>query len=136
MAAIFLDTNVLLRHLLDDDPQQSPKASAFLGRVERGEIRIRLADTVVFETVFNLQRRRGVSKAAIRDKLLPLLGLPTVELPGKHRIEKVFALYVDTNISFADALHAVLMEQLGIERIVSFDRDFDRVPGITRVEPS
>lgn len=29
-----------------------------------------------------------------------------------------------------------VMEQLGIEEIATFDRDFDRVPGIERVEPA
>lgn len=38
MAPAFLDTNILLRHLLQDDPQQSPRATAFLLRVENGEV--------------------------------------------------------------------------------------------------
>jgi len=136
MATVFLDTNVLLRHLLQDDPEQSMKASAFLERLEHGELKARIADTVVFETVFNLQRRHGVTKAAIRDELLPLIELPAIELPNKHRLRRVFELYVDSNISFADAYHVALMEQLGIEEIATFDRDFDRLPGIRRVEPN
>jgi predicted nucleic acid-binding protein len=133
---IFLDTNVFLRHLLQDVPEQSSRASALLGRLERGEITARIADTVVFETVFNLQRRYGIAKAAIRDQVLPLIELPAIELPNKQRLRRVFELYVDRNMSFADAFHVAVMEQLGIEEIASFDKDFDRVPGIRRVEPS
>ena len=47
----------------------------------------------------------------------------------------MFDLYVDQNLPFADAYHAVLMERLKLVEIVSFDADFDRVPGIRRVEP-
>jgi predicted nucleic acid-binding protein len=45
-------------------------------------------------------------------------------------------LYVNLNLSFADAYYAVLMERLHLTEIVTFDKEFDRVPGITRVEPS
>lgn len=135
MALPFLDTNVLLRHLLGDHPEQSPRATAYLGRVEQGEVKVRTADTVVFEMVFTLQRHYGHSKASIRDNLLPLLELSGIVLPGKRRLRQAFDLYVDLNLPFADAYHVALMQQLGLEHVVSFDRDFDRVPGVRRVEP-
>jgi predicted nucleic acid-binding protein len=50
-------------------------------------------------------------------------------------LRRVFDLYVDLNIAFADAYHVVLMKQKGIDVVVSFDREFDRVAGISRVEP-
>ncbi|MBI2861226.1 MAG: PIN domain-containing protein, partial [Chloroflexi bacterium] len=76
----------------------------------------------------------GHSKATIREALLPLIELPGIVLPGKRRLRKVFDLYLDLNLPFADAYHAVLMERLKLDRIATFDRDFDRVPGIQRVE--
>ena len=135
MALPFLDSNVLLRHLLQDHPQQSPRSTAYLARVEHGEIKVRTADTVVFETVFTLQRQYGVPKEDIRDNLLPLLELPGIVLPGKRRMRRVFDLYVDLNLPFADAYHVALMQRLGLRHIVSFDKEFNRVPGVTRVEP-
>ena len=135
MALPFLDTNILLRHLLQDHPEQSPRATACLARIELGEIKVRTADSVVFETVFTLQRQYGHPKAAVRDNLLPLLELPGIVLPGKRRLRNVFDLYVERNLSFIDAYHVVLMQRLGLDHIVSFDRQFDRVPGVTRVEP-
>jgi predicted nucleic acid-binding protein len=56
-------------------------------------------------------------------------------LPGKLRFYKVFDLYVDINISFADAYHAALMQRGSLNQIVSFDKGFDRVSGIKRIEP-
>jgi predicted nucleic acid-binding protein len=133
--AAFLDTNVILRHLIGDHPEHSPRASAYLRRVELREIEVHLADTVVFETVFTLERFYKVDKVHIRDVLLPLLDLSGVLLPGKSRYEKVFDLYIQHNLSFADAYHAVLAQHLGLTQIVSFDRGLDRVADITRVEP-
>jgi predicted nucleic acid-binding protein len=134
MTLSFLDTNIFLRHLLQDDPDHSPKASAFLKRIEAGEVKVRTSDTVIFETVFTLQKVYRRPKAAIRDSFLPLLELPGIVLPQKRRYRKVFSLYVDENLPFADAYHAVLMEQLTLTEIVSFDTDFDKIKGITRVK--
>jgi predicted nucleic acid-binding protein len=136
MAIPFLDTNILLRHLLQDHPEQSPKATAYLARIENGEVRVRVAETVIFETVFTLQRQYGQSKAAIRDDLLPLIELPGIVLPGKRRLRQVFDLYVELDLPFVDAYHAVLMKQLKLAEIVTFDKQFDRVSGIERVEPA
>src|SRR5687768_5695266 len=123
MSLPFLDTNILLRHLLGDDPEQSPRATAYLQRIEQGQQRVRTADTVIFETVFTLQRSYHQPKARIREALLPLIELPGIVLPSKRRFRKVLDLYVDLNLPFADAYHAVLMEQLKLDTIVSFDRD-------------
>ena len=131
----FLDANILLRHLTGDHPDHSPRATAYLGRIERGELQVRTSETVIFETVFTLQRHYKQPRAAIRDALLPLIDLPGIVLRGKRRLRRAFALYVDLALPFADAYHVALMESLRLDEIVSFDRDFDRVPGIVRVEP-
>ncbi|MDP9372772.1 MAG: PIN domain-containing protein [Chloroflexota bacterium] len=135
MALPFLDTNILLRHLLQDHPQHSPRATAYLARIERGELQVRTADTVIFETVFTLQRSYRHPKAAIGAALMPLIDLPGIILPGKRRFHRVFDLYVNLNLPFADAYHVVAMERSGLREIVTFDQELDRVPGIKRVEP-
>jgi predicted nucleic acid-binding protein len=56
-------------------------------------------------------------------------------LPGKRSFRRVFDLCVDLSLPFADAYHAVLMERLRLNPAVTFDREFDRIPGVTRVEP-
>jgi uncharacterized protein len=134
MALVFLDTNIFLRHLLQDDPEQSPKASAFLKRIEEGSVKVRTSDTVIFETVFTLQKAYRQPKVAIRDAVVPLIALPGILLPKKRHYRKVFSLYVAANLPFADAYHAVLMEQLHLTEIVTFDTDFDRITGITRIK--
>lgn len=133
MARVFLDTNVLVLHLLDNNPELSPRATAYLRRIEAGEVQVRTTDTVIFETVFTLQRRYRKSKQEIRDSLLPLIELPGIVLPGKRRLRQVFDLYVEHPVSFADAYHAVVMGQLKLTEIATFDEDFDKLPGITRV---
>lgn len=131
----FLETNIFLRHLRQDHADFSPRATALLRRIEQGSLKVHTADTVVFETVFTLERFYKQSKEAIRDAFLPLIELPGIVLPGKRRFRQVFVYYIDKNIAFADAYHAVVMESLQLTQIVSFDRDFNRIPTVERVEP-
>ena len=131
----FLDTNIVLRHLLGDHPTHSPRATAFIARIERGDIRVRIAETVVFECVFVLERTAKRSKVDIRDALHAMLDLPGIELPGKDRLRRALDRYVALNIPFVDAYHSVLMDDLGLTEIVSFDHHYDRVPGLRRLEP-
>ena len=135
MAVPFLDTNVLLRHLLGDDPVQSPAATHVLERVEKGELRVRTSDFVIMECVFTLQRTYRQSRVAIQEALLPLIEMPGVILPGKRHYRRVYELYTGLTLPFADAYHAVLMHRLRLSEIISFDADFDRVDGIRRLAP-
>jgi uncharacterized protein len=131
----FLDTNIFLRHLLGDDPAQSPRATAYFQAIDQGLRKARISDILVFEVVFTLERGYRRSKTEIQSAVLPLLELPGMLLPRKRKFREVFRLYIDKNISFADAYHAVMMRKLNLSEIVSFDRDFDRIPAVTRVEP-
>ena len=131
----FVDTNIFLRHFLDDNPDQTPRATAYLQRIERGEVRAVTSETVVFETVFVVDRRQGLRPSAIRDLVGPIVALPGLHVPDKHRLLRALDTFATFNIPFADAQHAVVMESMGLSEIVSFDHHFDRIPGITRIEP-
>lgn len=48
---VFVDTNILLRHLLRDDPVLSPPPTEFMTRVASGQYMAVLSATVLFETI-------------------------------------------------------------------------------------
>lgn len=132
---LFLDTNVILRHLLRDDEEKAYRSKEFLHRLERRETRARTSDTVIHEVVYVLERTYHTPKAEISDLLLPIILFPGLVLPGKRLYIRAFELYVDRNISFADAYSVALMERLNIDQVVSYDTHFDRIEGIRRIEP-
>ncbi len=134
MSPAFLDTNVLLRHLLQDVPEQSRLASLIMARLESGELTLRTTDTIVFETVYTMERTYRIQRSVILDCLMPILELPNLELEGKRLYRRIFELYLTTRVGFAECYHAALMEREGITDIFSFDRGFDRLPGIRRRE--
>ena len=40
------------------------------------------------------------------------------------------------DVSARDLVHAAVMQRLGADRIISADSDFDRLPGLTRLDPA
>jgi predicted nucleic acid-binding protein len=55
--------------------------------------------------------------------------------------KETFVLALDlhlryTSLQARDSLHAAVMQQHSLERIISADRHFDDLPGITRLDPS
>ena len=94
-------------------------------------------DIVIFEMVYILQSQRhyGLSRSRIRQLVEPIIALRGLRLPRKSLYARAFDLYCDTGVSFADAYNAAYMEGRGITEVYSYDTDFDRIPGISRVEP-
>jgi predicted nucleic acid-binding protein len=131
----FLDTNILICYFSKDDEAKAQKALALLQRLERGEERAETSLPVIFETVFTLQRRYHVPISQIRALLLPILRMRGLRLPSKTLCIAALDLYVERNISYVDAFNALYMRSRAITEVYSWDEDFDRIVGITRVEP-
>jgi predicted nucleic acid-binding protein len=63
----------------------------------------------------------------------------------RGRVEPIYALDVEEaarlagqvqGIAARDLLHVAVMRRLGIDRVVSADRDYDRIDGVTRLDPA
>ncbi len=137
MTTRFLDTNIFLRHLTKDDPQKARACFALVEAIERGRLSAWTSDLVIAELVFVLSRKDtyNLSREVIRDILLPLINLPGLKLPHKRMYHHVFELYTSLPIDYVNAYHAALMEHRGQLELYSYDTDFDRISGITRLEP-
>ena len=133
----FLDTNIALRHLLQDEPNQSPIASALIQDLAKGNRRAWTTDLMIAEVVFVLSNRRyfNFSREDIRGMLLPIIELPGLDLATKGLYRRVFQLFTSSRIDFIDAYHAALVELRQPPELYSFDQDFDGVATVTRIDP-
>lgn len=138
MRGTFLDTNIFLRHLLNDVPAQSRAAHRLMRAIEQGAVAAWTSPLVIAEIVFVLEnpKTHRVNRASLRAQLLPLLALPQLKLERKRLYPRVFDLYVSYPIDYVDAYHAALLEHYEQHEVYSFDRDFDAIPGISRLEPT
>lgn len=132
----FLDTDILVRHLVRDNPDQATRATALMEAVADHQIRIRLPDTVVFETIFTLQRVYSIPKVEIADELSTIVKHPGVILDHKQAVLNALKFWRGTGgLSFADCHHLALAADLEFTEIYSFDKKMDRYPGLRRAEP-
>ncbi|MXW35930.1 MAG: type II toxin-antitoxin system VapC family toxin [Chloroflexi bacterium] len=136
----FLDTNVIIRYLTGDDEAKAEACYELFQRVQRGEEELFTSEAVVAEVTFVLSSRRGpygLTHDEVRSRLLPILSLRGLHLPQKNVCLGALDLYgASPFLDFEDALAVAHLERQGLTEIVSYDRDFDRVPGIERIEPS
>lgn len=114
----------------------SPAAMQLIGQLEVGDLSVRIADTVIFESVFTLEKTYRVPRPEIASALLGILDSPGVDLPGKAAYRQVFALWLQfKGLPFADCFHADSARRFTGDIVISFDHDFDMIPGIERREP-
>jgi uncharacterized protein len=132
-----LDTNILIRHFTRDDPVKADRALALLERVARGQETLTTTPVVVFETIFTLERSYKVPRERIREQLLSVLTLRGLSLPNKSRYYRALDLYLQyPPLSFADVFNVAAMEAQGLTELYSWDTDYDKMPGLTRLEPA
>lgn len=133
----FMDTNILVRYYTGEPPDQAQRARSLLKAVERGDEKVVTSVMVLFETVFTLQRTYRVPKHSIREFVAEVFSLPALLLPGKRLCLEALDLYAEQpNLSYADAYNVLFMRGRRVTEAYTWDRDFDGVDGITRVEPA
>ena len=134
-ADAFLDTNNLLRHFLGDIPDHAIRGRALIKQIECGELTVLITDSVIFETVFVLERSYRTPRDVIRAGLLEIIELPGVVLTGKRVMRETFDLYARScGLSITDCFHAMYASSDGVPRLPTFDRRMGTIPGIDRIE--
>lgn len=97
---IALDTNVWVRYVTNDEPDQAKRALAVLAGAEE----IFVAKTTLLELEWVLRAAYDLSTAAIIRALRQILGLPNVQAEMPDQLEKAIDYY-EKGLDFADALH-------------------------------
>lgn len=131
---IFLDTNVILRFILNDHPTFSPKSESIFQKINNSEVKVYTSWITIFEAVFVLQNSHKLRRDEITKKLLSIIQLENLQMEEKTLLKPTFNNYLEKNISLADAYHVALMGKKKIKKIYSFDEDFDKFPNIVRLE--
>ena len=87
------------------------------------------------DRVWVLESHYGWSRADVREKLDPLLDMPPLRFPEREVLRQALALHAERNVDFIDGYLAALLLRRPEPAICSYDGDFDKIPGIRRVEP-
>jgi predicted nucleic acid-binding protein len=131
----YVDTNVILRFLVGDPPDMAEEASQLFQAVDEGKLTLIVDNMIIAEVVWVLSSFYHHSISDIANTLRDFLLQEGIEAEEKDVLLQALTLCETKNIDFTDALVAARMKKHNIEYVFSFDRHFDRVPGLQRAAP-
>jgi len=135
MKKALIDSNVVLRYLTKDPPKMAEAALRTLDNARNGKISLILTPLTVAEVVWVLESFYGHPKAKIAETMSQFLFCDGLEVEDLDLIVEALTLYQGKNLDFADAFLAAIALQRGPQAVYSFDQHFNRITGITRLEP-
>jgi predicted nucleic acid-binding protein len=117
-----LDTNVLVRYLTRDEPEEAARARSLIERTS-----VLVAKTVMLETEWVLRSAYQFGPSTIAESFTAFLGLPSVTIEDEPAVARALAWYAQ-GLDFADALHVASCEEA--EAFATFDRRLRRRAGL------
>jgi predicted nucleic-acid-binding protein len=123
-----LDTNVLIRYILRDDPAQSVKAAKLVERFTESDPGF-ISVVAVVETAWVLENVYGFADDAVAAAIERILQIDVIVV--EHRLEVYLAMasVKQRRGDFADALIGAIGTRAGCSRTLTFDRKASRLPG-------
>lgn len=131
---IGIDTSVLVRYLVQDDPRQAALAAQFFERELSAERPGHLSLVALAETVWVLQARYGIGKA----DLVPMVA--TLAADARLVVQDADALWLalesceDSDADLADALIRHVDAMHGCSHTVTFDKRAARLGGMVLLQ--
>jgi len=136
MNKCFVDTNLFIRYLTNDEPILADRVEKLLDDAADGSVQLVTTELVMAESVWVLESSYHLNHAQIAPLIRGILATPGMEVINGDIVGKALVLYELQNIDFVDAYIAALMEKEGIKDIYSYDKKhLSRVKTINRKEP-
>jgi predicted nucleic-acid-binding protein len=126
---IGLDTNVLVRYLVRDDPGQSLKATEFITASLNSENPGFISIVAIVELVWVLTQTYRLEPGEVVRALKGLLAADHFVIEHEAEVATAMTAVREGIGSFADALIATLGQRAGCAYTLTFDRKASRLPG-------
>ena len=126
---IGLDTNILLRYLVQDDPIQSRRATEIIERRIAGENLGFVSVVAMAEIVWVLDSSYAYADHEIAAAVERILQIDFLVVEREQEVFTAMTALREGRGSFADALIAALGARAGCATTLTFDRKALRLPG-------
>lgn len=118
----FIDTNLFLRYLTNDVPEQAEAVEELLDSAAAGKLILVTNCLVMAEIVWTLESFYQLERQAIREKVVAIMNTPGIEVLDGDLVSQALEGYVEKNVDFIDAYNMAWMLSLGIIETYTFDR--------------
>lgn len=124
-----LDTNVLVRYLVQDDDLQHAATKKLIRAALRAGETLYIPITVMLELEWVLRSSFGFDKEQISTTLASLLAAAELSIESELAVEIALALYKKNSADFADCVHIALSHAAGESPLWTFDRAASKIDG-------
>ena len=124
-----LDTNVLVRYIVQDDPSQFAAAKRLINRCVAEGSTLFVPVTVVLELEWVLRSSFAFGKAEVLMTLSNLFSAVELTFESERTLEVALQLFRKAAANFADCLHVALATQAGEQPLWTFDKGAAKVGG-------
>lgn len=134
MKAPLLDTNTLIRFVTGEPEDQAREVAELVTAAEAGKVRLCVLPMVLAEAVFVLNGFYKHPRTKVAAALSHLIGCPGFHSPEHDQMIHALKLFGSGKLDFVDCYLAAA-SILSKVPVISFDRDFDKLHGVTRMKP-
>jgi predicted nucleic-acid-binding protein len=127
---IGVDTNVLLRLWLDDDPAQGARIDALLARHGQMPGSLLVTDVVLVEAVWTLKSAFAQDLSAQARAVRSLLDEAAFAFEDREAVATALTLFEAGRCGFSDCLVVAKHARHGCDFTATFDRGMRRLPGV------
>jgi predicted nucleic-acid-binding protein len=131
----FVDTNVIIRYMTQDDPAMAEAAKQLFEQVELGTVTITTCEAVITEVIHILSSKAlyNVSREEIKKHLRNFLRMKGLKLSNKSVYLRALDTYSSTNLDFVDALGVEHTRHANLTLLWTFDEGMHKV--ISKIYP-
>jgi len=125
-----LDTNVILRFLVEDRDDPTPEFAGvfrFFDALERGEVTALLPSLVLFQSYFVLTSYYEIPASEAAEKLSALLDLRGLEVQERQVLRVCLSILIEQPVDLVDAYLAALCRSRGNTAVYSYDKGLARL---------
>ena len=136
MKKAFVDTNLFIRYLTNDDPEKADRVSQLLDEAAAGKVTLVTTEMVLAEVVWVLESSYGLGNAEVSPLMRGILSTPGLQVINGSVVARAVEIYESQNVDFVDGYVAAVMERDQIDEVYSFDRKhISRLKNVRRKEP-
>lgn len=126
-----IDTNIILRFLLGDHPDLSPKATAFMSKVANGTVKAEILDIVIAECVYVMEKFYRIPREKISEKLSKILNFSGIVNSNRSELLQALMKFETSNTDIVDCVLAAISSSSRV--VVSFDKDMLKLKAVTEI---
>ena len=129
MVSYFIDTNIFLRVLIEEDPIAHEQCIRLLELVKRNKLKAQTGTIVLAEVMWTLLSHYKLSKQKATDSVLSILNLRGLKIVDNYDHRLAVNLFSKYSVKYIDCLIASDLQIHNKQTtIVSYDNDFKKLP--------